>query len=186
MGCNHEATTTSEVGRDCSSPQLSLDYSGATCCEHRVGLLCNPFAPLVATDASRSSICCEHKIARCSSSAVTSPAVLLSGRVPLASPRNSTEKPIWTACRAVVSHHMWVMYPEIATVSMPCLRSQGSNSVPVKLPGRFFSSHRLRGRSLTSGCRSHSLCHAGRNPPWGLERCVEPPRRAPPWHLPYP
>ena len=46
---------------------------------------------------------------RCISSAVTLPALLLTASVPVASPRNSTAKPRWTASRAVVSQHMCVM-----------------------------------------------------------------------------
>jgi hypothetical protein len=55
------------------------------------------------------SICWAQRIERCSSSAVTSPAELESGSVPVASLRNSTLNPRWTAWRAVVSQHIWVM-----------------------------------------------------------------------------
>ena len=50
---------------------------------------------------------------------------------------------------------MWVMYPATVTVSSPRSRNHSSRSVPVKLPGRFFSIQWSRGRDATSGCSSH-------------------------------
>lgn len=58
---------------------------------------------------SLSNICCAHKIARCNSSAVTFPAELSRGKVPVASLRNSTPNPRCTAWRAVVSQHICVI-----------------------------------------------------------------------------
>jgi hypothetical protein len=40
---------------------------------------------------------------------------------------------------------MWLMYPAIVTVSIPRSRSQVSRPVPVKLPGRLFSTQWSRG-----------------------------------------
>jgi hypothetical protein len=50
---------------------------------------------------------------------------------------------------------MWVMYPATVTVLSPRSRNHSSRSVPVKLPGRFFSIQWSRGREATSGCSSH-------------------------------
>src|SRR5262249_45683035 len=58
---------------------------------------------------SLSSICWAQRMDRCSSSAVTDPAAFSRDNVPVASLRNSTLNPRWTAWRAVVSQHMCVM-----------------------------------------------------------------------------
>jgi hypothetical protein len=83
-----------------------------------------------------------HEHSHVKLSSVTFPVLLATISVLVASDRNYTEKPRRNACLAVVSQHIWATRPAAVTVSTSASLSSDYNPVPVKLPGKLFSTRR--------------------------------------------